>query len=316
MQRMAAAAMHKRDSTAAKLRDSVRQMRRYLDGHLHSERIIVHKCDKIDLDREELIAKHHQYAEKASLSLEEEEMQNYIEPKIDQAVDIVDEATLLIERLNSDAKREIEDSHKDSKNQRDKLEIVSAKLQADSNEKLILQTLVELDNLLLTVDPSYDHANMADMYLIEIQKKEEELIKSWNTVKSRLTDEDEIVQMVGREEVLLAQITRKRIKGKLFVSKIKVEEISEAESGSDARTVVSNVKLQRMKPPRFSGNIRDYARFKADFDKIVKSSYTDPVHQVYIMKENCLQGEAHDLVRNLDIVGALTSICSTVFDQI
>ena len=49
----------------------------------------------------------------------------------------------------------------------------------------------------------------------------------------------------------------------------------------------------------FSGNIRDYARFKAGFDTIVMS-YFDPVYQVYVLKETCLQGQAGSLVCNLE----------------
>ena len=41
------------------------------------------------------------------ISLENEEMRMFIEAKIDEAVDIVDEATLRKENLSSDAKREL-----------------------------------------------------------------------------------------------------------------------------------------------------------------------------------------------------------------
>ena len=61
----------------------------------------------------------------------------------------------------------------------------------------------------------------------------------------------------------------------------------------------SNLKLSRMKAPKFSGNIRDFARFRKDFDKIVKATYSG-FQLVYVMKEECLSGEALELVRNLD----------------
>ena len=54
-----------------------------------------------------------------------------------------------------------------------------------------------------------------------------------------------------------------------------------------------------MKPPIFSGSIRDYARFKAGVHTIVMS-YFDPVYQVYVLKETCLQGQAGSLVCNLE----------------
>lgn len=64
---MAAAALRNRSLTAAKLKDSMRQLRRYLDGEKHVERILVQKSDKVDVDREELIARHHEYAEKGGV---------------------------------------------------------------------------------------------------------------------------------------------------------------------------------------------------------------------------------------------------------
>ena len=55
---MAEAALRKRDYAATKLTDSIRQLRRYLDGENQYERILIQKSDKVDVDREELISKH------------------------------------------------------------------------------------------------------------------------------------------------------------------------------------------------------------------------------------------------------------------
>ena len=97
---MAAAALVKRDQAAAKLSASIRQLNRYINENpAPSERIILQKSEKVDVDRDELIAKHHQYAEKSGNGLEEAEMKEFIEDKIDKAVDAVDEATAMIEKL-------------------------------------------------------------------------------------------------------------------------------------------------------------------------------------------------------------------------
>ena len=40
-----------------------------------------------------------------------------------------------------------------------------------------------------------------------------------------------------------------------------------------------------MSLPVFSGNIRMYARFKADFKNIVTPSYSDITQRVYVLKE-------------------------------
>ena len=67
---MAANALKKRDYAASKLRDSTRQLRRYLDRNAHTERILVQKSDKVNIDREELEARNNDYAERAGIALD------------------------------------------------------------------------------------------------------------------------------------------------------------------------------------------------------------------------------------------------------
>ena len=55
-----------------------------------------------------------------------------------------------------------------------------------------------------------------------------------------------------------------------------------------------------MKTPTFSGNSRAFARFKSDFEFIVAPSYPNKIHQTFVLKENCLQGQAKRLVENMD----------------
>ena len=43
-------------------------------------------------------------------------------------------------------------------------------------------------------------------------------------------------------------------------------------------------KPKKMKLPKFSGNIRNFARFIKDFGNIVHPWYPDPVHQAYILR--------------------------------
>ena len=98
--KMATIAQNKRESSVAKLRDSVWQLRCYLDDEKLSERFLQQKCNKVDADREELIAKH-AYAEKMQVSLDDEEMSGYLTPKIDEAV----EATEMMEEMSLKERR-------------------------------------------------------------------------------------------------------------------------------------------------------------------------------------------------------------------
>ena len=74
-----------------------------------------------------------------------------------------------------------------------------------------------------------------------------------------------------------------------------VAEIEEKEK----RRVVT--KLENIKMPTFSGNIRDYAKFKADFEMQVANDI-DPGKLCYVLRSSCLKDEAKKLVENIDTV--------------
>ena len=61
----------------------------------------------------------------------------------------------------------------------------------------------------------------------------------------------------------------------------------------------TELKIERVKLPTFSGNIRDYPRFKKDFKSYVSPSIKTG-SDAYIMKEMCLKDEALDLIKNVD----------------
>ena len=65
------------------------------------------------------------------------------------------------------------------------------------------------------------------------------------------------------------------------------------------KTKVSDqLKLERMKMPTFNGNIRDYPRFKNDFNKQVMPAIAKE-SAAYILK-SCLSGEPLEVVKNVD----------------
>ena len=292
---MAAAASHKRDTAAAKLGDSIRQLRRYLDQADQTERILSLKSNKVDVDREELLARHHSYAEKAGIALTDDDMKAFIEEKIDNAVDIVDEATLMLEDLGAAA---IADKKK--------TELSVLKLQVLSGEKLITDIITKIDGILVT-ESTTKNAHLAQSYVDVLGEKTAELTKIYIELKSKIDDEEEIQPHIQNEQEMLTKVTQKRVEAKSFMAEIRSSDdtsstLSSANSGSSTRssTSNSNIRMTKMKPPKFSGDIRDFASFKEDFEKMVQKSYEDAVHQIYIMKQECLQGDALDLVRNLN----------------
>ena len=65
--------------------------------------------------------------------------------------------------------------------------------------------------------------------------------------------------------------------------------------GSDSK----HLKREKMQNPKFSGDIRLFARFRSNFEKIVVPTCPDKYQQAYIIKRTCLQGECKKLVENL-----------------
>ena len=56
--------------------------------------------------------------------------------------------------------------------------------------------------------------------------------------------------------------------------------------------------MEKMKLPSFSGQIREYPRFKTDFKKFVEPSIKDE-SAAYVLKQ-CLTDEALETVKNVD----------------
>ena len=214
-------------------------------------------------------------------------MKDFLMPKIDAAVDIVDEAMLILEELGLTEKDEAR-----------KLELKSDLLEATRDEDLLLKNIDEISRTIAVEEPTKEDLLLDENYHSKLEKMEADLIKSWNTIRSLSTDKDDNETNSKKEVDVRLLISKKYSHLKLFLSKNINIESFEAESSSGKRDSI--VKLEKMKPPKFSGNIRHFARFKADFDAIVKPSYEDQIHQMYILSEICLTGPAYDLVRNLE----------------
>ena len=61
----------------------------------------------------------------------------------------------------------------------------------------------------------------------------------------------------------------------------------------------SRIKLEPMKMPTFNGQIREYPRFRRDFEMQVMPSVKSADSAAYILK-SCLFEEPHDIVKSVD----------------
>ena len=100
----AARALASRESAVEKLSLSIRQLRRYIaagtqDQGSINERILLQKMQKVSAARDLLTDAHHNYGEKNETPLADEAMRAFIDPKVDEADDILDEAEGIIDGL-------------------------------------------------------------------------------------------------------------------------------------------------------------------------------------------------------------------------
>ena len=301
---MATAALKRRDACAAKLNDSVRQLRRYLDGVNQNERVLQQKMDKVDIDREQLLASHIDYSEKGEVALTTDEMKTFIEEKIDKAVDTVDEATVKLEDLREGMRTEINTSTATAENARKLIELTSTKLESESCARLVTDIIKEInDEIETNKEAGTVDTQRVNSSLVELERTEAELNKSWNKIQCTINNDDVMTTFMTNVDTIRSEISKcRRVAGAFIIGSVKSEDTREdAQPTQSSRSSTSSKfhKLPRINPPKFTGDIRDYARFKGDFQMIVENEYDDEVYQVYVMKESCLQGESLNLVKNL-----------------
>ena len=82
--------------------------------------------------------------------------------------------------------------------------------------------------------------------------------------------------------------------GKAIESRTSVQEVKKSISSNGVE-----LKLERMKMPVFSGQIREYPSFKVDFERQVMPSVKSNEAAAYVLK-SCLKGEPLEIVKNVD----------------
>ena len=289
------AAVANRDSCAAKLDGSIRQLQRYLDSASVSPRILQQKIDKVNVDQEELINSHHAYGEKSATELLSEVMSAYIDPKIDKAVDILDIAEAKMDELAE--MRENESATLEATKKRDK-DLSNTKLEIASNLEVVKTAMNKLMVVVAKEEPSENDVAFVDSIMNDIELKERELKDAWHRAHGLITIPNDLCLLTEEENKLRTEIYETRTRGQEFIAVNRASTTTVARpysSGSSSKSVV-----EKMQPPKFSGKIRDFARFKAEYEAIVKPTYQDPVHQMHVLKNRCLPDEALELVKNLD----------------
>ena len=296
-----ARAQANRDSAVEKLEAAIRQLRRYIDAvqadpnggnNDINQRILQQKMQKVSVARDELTDAHHAYGEKSETALADPTMRAFIEPKIDDAVDILDEGETIVDDIEK--ARETDEVDREARTMRNN-EKLTVELEISSNLAIIKATMDKLKTCVQKDDPADKDIKYASTIMNDLQLKEKELLSAWHKLRTLVTLPAEVDALYKQETDLRALIYELRADYQLFSSINQVAPPTPTTSGASS----SSSKVERMPVPKFSGKLRDFARFKADYDSIVKTSYPDEVHQVYVLKEKCLEGEAYEFVKNI-----------------
>ena len=298
---MAAAASAKRDSSKERLAASIRQLRRYIDAvPTKNARILQQKMDRVKEDRDLLVSDHHVYGQKAETLLESPEMRTYIEKPTDDAIDILDEAELLIEGFEEERDTNMNTLNSTAKKAQD---IATGKIEISSNINVVREAINKLLQVVVKESPTDADASYVRSIMSDIELRERELTSSWHNIHPLLAA-GEIQAYTTEETTVRKEIYDARSKGQEFITSIQptdeslaIRRTSTPLNDSGARRF-SN--MEKMKAPKFSGKIRDFARFKSDFQEIVVGNCRDADQQRYVLKEQCLENEAKNLVRNID----------------
>ena len=311
---MADNAQQGRNAALAVLKEAMRDLNRLVAKGNPNMRVMQVKYEKVKDAKDELLKKHIVYGEKAKKDLDSDEMTDWVTPHMDDANDLIDDVFLLLdaedERLknaSSDAQKTLELDFQKVKLNNDR---VVAKKQSETEEKVIRDAVTAM---MVIVDDD-DKNSQEDALLVQAQLDELDMFlesqnKSWNTLKELYADDaNELNVIAATESSLRSHLTDGRCKAVAFVKKLTTSVSTDPDdtasvgsrssaSGEDHHS--SSLRLQKVSLPSFTGDVRSYARFKGNFLKVVQPQYKDETHLMYVLKEQCLKGNAKTLVENV-----------------
>ena len=146
------AALHGRNASATVLTESIRELKRYRDKGIYTQRILQMKLNKAYAAKDDVMAKHCYYGEKSNKELDSVEMVDWLTQKMDQANDEIDEAELILDNLEKRQETEVSARQKDSEDAalRDKkaADMKIAELQAASDKKTVQDSIKKLTDII------------------------------------------------------------------------------------------------------------------------------------------------------------------------
>ena len=161
-------------------------------------------------------------------------------------------------------------------------------------EEAALRNAMEDASTYLTEHHETMSVNMCNEIKENIRKQYDKCCEVNAVYVSLLKNSDELALGIS----WLTQLQTLHSKCQQDISK-SIEQTPTHQSSSTSDISNIDLKLERMRLPRFTGEIRDYPRFKSDFNRHVLSKIKDTESASYILK-SCLDDSVVEVVRNVD----------------
>ena len=260
---MAENATKLRNQANTVLQQCIRDTNRYIAIPSPSMRLLKQKMDKLNAAIDDLQVKHFTFADKTGADIDSEDLQNWINPKLDEGNVLADKLFVMIDELeqSEESQNLITENNNAEKKllEKETNDAVILEKQCKITENIIKEKLSKLKEI---VDDEDREENKSDQdlvrsYLKEIDKFLEDQTKSWNERKRLYVKEQARLDAVFAEETLL----RKAVSdGHLSASAFTV--IEEANQDKDAENSKVNssklLDIQKMSPPTFNGDIKSF----------------------------------------------------------
>ena len=309
---MADNALHARNAALVVLTEASRDLNRLKAKENPNLRVMQLKFEKVNDAKDDLLKKHILYGEKAKKDMNSQEMTDWITPHMDEANDLIDEIYILLDAEEQRLKSVNTDEQKRLEKEFEWMKLINdkniAKKQSETDEKVIEDAIKSMNDIVNDAD----RCSEEDALLVQAQLDEIEMFlgsqtKSWNILKDLYADDaNEMNGIAMKETTVRTHIADARSKAAAFVKKFTPSDVNDDSSSIRSRSTSASshsssaLRLQKVSLPSFSGDVRAYAHFKGNFLKIVKPRYPDDADLVYVLKQQCLTGDAKTLVENIE----------------
>ena len=196
---------------------------------------------------------------------------------MDEASDLIDELVLLIDEIDTTHAEQVKTNDDTAVEQAKLNEIRVVELQCDADER----NLKERITLMIAVvndaqRTSEEDAKLVQTYVNQVNDCFEILNTSWNQLKSLSITAERLNELFVKQDEVRKHVLDNTASATIYINDI-IPETTGGNSNVPASTTTTatssnrndDFKMENCKYPVFSGDIRNFARFKADFENFV-----------------------------------------------